>query len=81
MFGYSLLSITPMIYMVYRYKFCAYSKIAVFGLLSFICFNIINQVLKAFSVSVDYALVFQCINLSVFFIGALYYLIFKNENG
>lgn len=46
--GFSIFSLLPYFYIVYKFKFCTYSKIAVWGIFGYICINIIYWILETF---------------------------------
>lgn len=74
-FGVSISSVIPMFYMVYRYDFCIYSKVSVYGLVSFICVNLIDSLGELMGMTFQYALTFQCISSTLIFILSLYFFI------
>lgn len=73
--GQSVLSLFPLAYMVYFYKFCFYSKLSVWGLLLFNLINILDVILEFFGVTWDYALFFMMVSSGSFLICSIYFLV------
>ena len=81
--GFSILSITPVFYMVYRYNFFLYSKLAVWGILVYILINLTYFFLGLFNIEIGfYAQVFEAFSITCFLtlsLVSMYRNFFKNE--
>lgn len=79
--GFSILSLPAYFFMVYKFNFCHYSKIAVWGLAFYLLFNISDFFIK-FNDNF-YTNVFEAGTLSITLFLSIWYLIFnkKKVNG
>lgn len=76
--GFSLMSIVPYFYIVYRYNFCLYSKYAVWGILVYIVINISYFFAGLLDVEIGYyAQVFEAVSITSILGISIIYLIRK----
>jgi len=73
--GQSIFSLIPLFYIVYNYNFCFYSKLSIWGLLTFNLINVIDSFCELINYSIEYSLIFQTLSTSLFLICSTYYLI------